>query len=211
MGVNDSPLAAADAALIAFAAAIADGDGAWIAAAIAELVQQQVEPIEVDELILQSVLTVGWPRALVAAGAWRTAIGSGPTILEQCDYGAHADWTSRGEATCAIIYGNHYQRLRENVRALHPALESWMITEGYGRTLSRTGLALKSRELCTVVQTAVLRTPRQLHSHLLGAVHAGASADEIDATLEIARPRLSAAAWAEVVGVRSRLPIGRVA
>ena len=152
------------------------------------------------------MLTVGWPRALVAAGIWRTASGRPAALGEDgLDYSGHDAWTRRGEATCRVIYGDHYDKLRANVRDLHPALEAWMVTEGYGRTLSRPGLPLSLRELCTVVQTAVLATPRQLHSHLLGAIRAGASSDDVGAALEAARPFLPDDAWQETLALWHRV------
>ena len=53
-----------------------------------------------------------------------------------------AEWTRRGEQTCRAVYGSHYEKLRQNIRALHPALDAWMITEGYGKVLSRGALDL---------------------------------------------------------------------
>jgi 4-carboxymuconolactone decarboxylase len=204
--VTAAALDPAGHALVALGAAIAVGDAPAIEAGALAARQAGVPARAIDELVLQSVLTVGWPRALVAAGACRSALGTGADDRSgDLDYGRHADWTARGEATCRIIYGDHYDKLRTNVRQLHPALEAWMITEGYGRTLSRPGLDLKSRELCTVAQTAVLRTPRQLHSHLLGALRAGASAAEITATLNATRPLLSASEWDEVVVLWNRV------
>ena len=81
-----------------------------------------------------------------------------PTIGQ--DYGQVDEWTRRGEEVCARVYGDNYSKLRDSVRALHPAIDAWMITEGYGRTLGRPGLDLMRRELCTVAQTAVLEAPR---------------------------------------------------
>ena len=90
------------------------------------------------------------------------------------------EWTRRGEETCARIYGDNYRKLRENIKELHPAMDLWMVTEGYGRTMARPGLDLLRRELCTVAQMAVLEAPRQLHSHLRGALHAGGSFEQVD-------------------------------
>ncbi len=73
-----------------------------------------------------------------------------------------------------------------------------MITEGYGRTLGRAGLDLMRRELCTVAQTAVLETPRQLHSHLRGALNAGATFGQIEGVLSIVNPLLSFDQWKKV-------------
>jgi 4-carboxymuconolactone decarboxylase len=99
---------------------------------------------------------------------------------------------------CTVIYGENYRKLRESVRTLHPAIDSWMITEGYGRTLGRPGLDLMRRELCTVAQTAVLEAPKQLHSHLRGALNAGASFGQIEGVLSIVNPLLSFDQWKKV-------------
>ncbi len=96
------------------------------------------------------------------------------------------------------MYGGNYERLRANVRALHPALDAWMVTEGYGRTLSREGLDLVTRELCTVAQTAMLNAPHQLHSHLRGTLNAGGSSRRIDAVLDVVAEYLPADRQTEV-------------
>jgi 4-carboxymuconolactone decarboxylase len=74
--------------------------------------------------------------------------------------------------------------LRQNIRALHPALDAWMITDGYGKVLSRPGLDLKTRELCIVAACAASGQQRQLHSHLHGALNAGASTAEVEDALD---------------------------
>jgi 4-carboxymuconolactone decarboxylase len=77
-----------------------------------------------------------------------------------------------------------YDRLRENVRQLHPALDEWMIVEGYGKVLSRPGLDLARRELCIVAACAATGQDRQLHSHLHGARNAGAADAVVTSTLD---------------------------
>src|SRR5690606_22884508 len=67
--------------------------------------------------------------------------------------------------------------------ALHPSLDHWMIVEGYGKVLSRPGLDLPRRELCIVAACAATAQDRQLHSHLWGALNAGASPEVIDDAL----------------------------
>lgn len=84
---------------------------------------------------------------------------------------------------CQVVYGGQYGRLRENVRALHPDMERWMVVEGYGKVLGRPGLDLATRELCIVALLAVLGAPRQLYAHLRGALNAGASREEVDLAL----------------------------
>ena len=82
------------------------------------------------------------------------------------------------------MYGPFYKRLRHNIRQLHPALDAWMIVEGYGKVLSRPALDLRRRELCIVSACALARQDRQLHSHLHGAIHAGASPAEVYGALD---------------------------
>lgn len=186
-------------ALVALAAAIAQGEETGIRERVGDAVAASVPHIWVDELLLQSVLMVGYPRTLIAAGLWRKAAGV-PAVNGESDinYDSHAEWTARGEVTCRAVYGDNYTKLRRNVAELHPALDAWMLTEGYGRTLSRPGLDLKLREFCVIVQTAVLDTPRQLHSHLRGALNAGATSDEVEAVLGIANPLVAHNHWTEV-------------
>lgn len=195
--------------LVRFAAAIAQGEESELRELAPPLREAQVPVAWVEEMLLQSVLMVGYPRALIAFGVWRKVAGiPAPATDPDTDYGNAAEWTRRGQETCSIIYGDSYDNLRENIRALHPAIDAWMITEGYGRTLSRPGLDLLRRELCTVAQMAVLEAPRQLHSHLRGALNAGAGFAQIEAVLSEVNPLISWNRWKRVKelwrGVRER-------
>jgi 4-carboxymuconolactone decarboxylase len=183
-----SPLDVPTRALVVLAAQAAGGDEtgirAAVAAALAECPKQWVE-----ELVLQTYLFAGFPRALNTAREWRRS--SGPAARAASDSVADADpeanardWKARGEATCAVVYGDAYARLRTNIAALHPALDTWMIVEGYGKVLSRPGLDLPRRELCVIAACAHTRQDRQLHSHLHGALNAGAPAESVSATLD---------------------------
>ncbi len=185
--------------LVRFAAAIAQGYEPELRERVGSLLSSQVPALWVEELLLQSVLMVGYPRALIAFTVWRKASGvEAPRADPDTDYRQAPEWTRRGEELCAVVYGDNYRKLRESVRALHPAIDAWMITEGYGRTLARAGLQLQLRELCTVAQTAVLETPRQLHSHLRGALNAGATFGQIEGVLSIVNPLLSFDQWKTV-------------
>lgn len=188
---NVTALDDATRALVRLAAAIATGNASLTERTAAECVGVAVPAVWVDELLLQSVLMVGWPRALTAAAIWRRT-GPAAAVSEEdgTAYERTAEWRARGEAVCRMVYGPTYEQLRSNVAALHPALEAWMVTEGYGRTIGRPGLDLARRELCVVAQVAVQGAERQLHSHLKGALHAGVSAGVIDAVLDAVAPIL---------------------
>ena len=185
--------------LVRLAAAVAQGYEPEVRGRIEEARQAMVPIPWVEELLLQSLLMAGYPRTLIAFSLWRKLSRvPAPAADPDAEYANVAEWSRRGEDTCHQVYGDNYRRLRENVRDLHPALDLWMITEGYGRTLSRPGLDLLRREFCTVAQTAVLEAPRQLHSHLRGALNAGATFRQIDAVLSVVNPLLSFEQWKAV-------------
>lgn len=172
-------------ALVRLAATIAAGDEPAVRIAIARAAES-VRPLWVEEVILQSYLFAGFPRALNAAREWRKVSGRpAPHSDDGERFSDAAEWASRGEATCAVVYGVFYERLRHNIRALHPALDSWMIVDGYGKVLSRPQLDLRRRELCVVAACAAAGQHRQLHSHLHGALNAGSPPIEIAAVLDV--------------------------
>ncbi|HEU4886210.1 MAG TPA: carboxymuconolactone decarboxylase family protein [Longimicrobium sp.] len=170
------------AALLRLSAALGTRHAAAIRAEM-EVAREEADARAVEEVILQAHLFVGFPDALNALGTWREVSGLPAPAASEED---PAEWPARGEQVCAAVYGANYAKLRENVRALHPDVDGWMVTGGYGRVIGRPGLDLKTRELCLVALLAVWKVPRQLHSHLRGALNTGASVDEVDAVVEIA-------------------------
>jgi 4-carboxymuconolactone decarboxylase len=181
---NVAPLEAGIRHLVRIAGAIAGSPEGQMRAVMSEALDE-VDPLAVEEIILQSYLFAGFPRALNAARAWRM-VSEHPA--PQSDAEASVKdlelWKTRGEATCAIVYGESYEKLRRNIRELHPALDEWMIVDGYGKVLGRPGVDLRTRELCVVAACAVSGQQRQLHSHLRGALNAGASSSELAAVLD---------------------------
>jgi 4-carboxymuconolactone decarboxylase len=167
--------------LVRLAARIAAGDESSMRAAFADA--RDVVPAQwVEELVLQSYLFSGFPRSLNAMREWRRLTGNtAPAVGE----GSGPDeWRRRGEATCRLVYGEMYDRLRVNIRALHPELDEWMIVEGYGKVLSRPGLDLPRRELCIVAACAASAQERQLHSHLHGALNVGVAPSVVTQVIE---------------------------
>jgi 4-carboxymuconolactone decarboxylase len=185
--------------LVRLAALVAAGDEDQVRAQIARAVSV-VRPNWVEEVLLQSYLFAGFPRTLNASREWRRLSGlAAPRDDDGERFEQHAEWARRGEDTCHVVYGAFYHRLRRNIRELHPALDAWMIVEGYGKVLSRPGLDLARRELCIVAACSAARQDRQLHSHLHGALHAGAAPRAIEQALDAVTDLLS-----EADGVRHR-------
>jgi 4-carboxymuconolactone decarboxylase len=178
------------AALVRLAAAIAGGDADRVALRSREAVAVGMPIGWGDELLLQSRLMIGYPRTLSGAQRWREVVGGRTATTEAITDGRQQ--VERGEATCRAVYGDNYPKLRDNLRRLHPLLDAWMVSEGYGGTLARPGLDLLRRELCVIAQLTILGkgAEQQLHSHLKGALNVGADGDQID--------RLFAALAAEV-------------
>lgn len=172
--------------LVQVALGLPDGSEAQLGAWMAEARLAGTPALWLEELLISSVLYIGFPRALVAMAAFRRLEPEHAAGSEAADYERWQEWRARGEATGRAVYGKRYDQLRHNVRALHPALEEWMIVDGYGKTLSRPGLDLMRRELCSVGMLVAQRAPRQLLSHLRGALNVGATPEQLDELLEIA-------------------------
>src|SRR6266571_4216123 len=187
------PLDPRTIALVQVAAALAEGKAPALRQQLVAARAAAVPDIWIDELLLQSLLVVGYPLALVAFGVWREITGPASAQGDGGGSGggdgeelAHADWESwakRGAAVCAAVYGRAYHKL----------------------LLNRPGLDLKRRELCTVAEIAVLGTAQQLHSHLRGALNTGATRAEvegvlalIDGDLDAERRRSAREQWEDV-------------
>ena len=174
--------------LVRIAAVVAAGSESEIRDALATA-ESGVPDIWVEELLLQTHLFAGFPRALNAFREWRRRVPApSESTAPQVDV---AEWERRGRETCRAVYGRMYDKLRENIDALHPALDTWMIVEGYGKVLSRPGLDLGRRELCIVAACVASGQERQLHSHLHGALNVGVPASVVRDSLDALQSAVS--------------------
>ena len=171
--------------LIIVAAALNEGTEAGLAQMMRGARGAGTSATWLEELVLEAPLFVGFPKALVAAAAHRQVEPEPGDPGDAADYASWRDWQARGEETGRRIYGARYDKLRRNLSALHPALEAWVVLDGYGRTISRPGLDLKRRELCAIAMLVAQGVPRQLRSHLRGALNNGASPEEVDDVLDL--------------------------
>jgi 4-carboxymuconolactone decarboxylase len=190
--------------LLAFAAAMAAGRTAGAQRALAAARRAGVRRVAVEETALMLVLHAGYPAALEGA---RMLNQAWPGRARRTREGSPRDWLRRGVALCARVYGPTFPKLRRNVVALHPDLAVWMIEQGYGRVLSRGGLADIARELVAVAVLAATGWERQLVSHLLGAERLGATRPEIRSAVRAGltgggneRRGAAARAWRQAFG-----------
>lgn len=179
-------LGAETACVVGLSTALGDGGGASVEEALAEASRRvaagEARREAVEEALLQAHLFVGYPATLGALKRWRELGHPAPP-----GRAAEPDERrERGERLCRAVYGKNYDKLRRNVRRLHPDMDRWMVEEGYGRVLGRPGLGLVVRELCVVALLARTGHGPQLHSHLRGALSVGASPRQVEAALRIA-------------------------
>ena len=177
--------------LVRIATATATGNEATLRTRMIAARAADVPAAWVEELLLQSFLNVGYPLALVAFGVWREVAGPPQETGEAIAHPEWERWTERGVQACAEVYGRTFHKLLVNLRALHPAIETLVVVDAYGKILGRPGLDTKRRELCTLAAIAMLDAPRQLHAHLRGALNTGSTREEVDAVLAIVEADLS--------------------
>jgi 4-carboxymuconolactone decarboxylase len=174
-------------ALVRAAITIASGDTVALKERLVAARDAGVSGRWVDELLLQSLLNVGYALGLQAFGVWRevspapAAEGGGETLAHEGWRG----WLERGARVCEAVYGRTYHKLLVNLRALHPAIEALVVVDAYGKLIGRDGLDLKRRELCTLAEIAVLDTPRQLHAHMRGCINTGSTIEEVEEVLAL--------------------------
>lgn len=181
--------------LIRLSAALGSRDDVRLEAAMRDALDAGLAA-EAEEVLVQSYLFVGFPLALNAVALWRRKSGrEAPPPREETGSG----WVARGERVLAAVYGPQHARLRANVQALHPDLERWMVAEGYGKVLGREGLDLAIRELTIVALLAVWDVPRQLYSHLRGALQVGATEADVEDTLRLAMEYVATATRRDAV------------
>lgn len=133
------------------------------------------------EALLQCYLFGGFPAALDALAPWYEQ-ASARSLIERAPEAQPFDvptFEQRGEALCRTIYGSVYDRMMQRLDHVSPDLRSWMIVEGYGKTLSREGLSVVDRELCNVAILAALGRRAQCYSHVRGALRVGATAADL--------------------------------
>src|SRR5256885_15017472 len=91
-------------ALIRVATAIAKGDEAVLRERMTAARAAHVPTEWVDELLLQSLLNVGYPLTLMAFGVWREVAGPVAKGGEDLTHDPWAGWEGRGAQLCAGVF-----------------------------------------------------------------------------------------------------------
>lgn len=137
------------------------------------------------EAWLQVHLFAGIPRQVEAGQVLLLEGGLGDPDPGETEGAGTLDHVVRGIALFERIYEADAESVRGMLARGHPDFERWVLEHAYGRVLSRPGLAPDRRELLAVVALAALGQDRQLASHARGALRCGATAEELDAALDL--------------------------
>jgi 4-carboxymuconolactone decarboxylase len=138
---------------------------------------------EIYECFLQLYLFAGFPAALEAMRTLSNVWPSDETV--QNEPLSYPDFIDRGKNLFDLIYAGNAGRVKAAMANLSPELSRWTLIDGYSRTLSRPGLDASTRELAVVAVLTQLGWQRQLLSHMLGAINAGATRGDLREALEI--------------------------
>jgi 4-carboxymuconolactone decarboxylase len=175
--------------LVLAAAAATQGRPSMVRAVL-QLVLERGAPVDqVREAILQSYLFVGYPRVINALAALREISGvdgGAPPVDFRLATDNASSWEADGQTLIRRIYGSRYEKLLDTMVVLSADLPRWMVLEGYGKVLSRPHLDAHTRELVAVGSLVPLRVPEQLRAHSRGALHVGASPEEVRQAIRVA-------------------------
>jgi len=177
-----------DATLRALAAALAlaaSGRMAELKHLYARALESGVPFATLREGALMAHLFGGFPRAIEGLTALVEVAPHEPTDRPPPDSSSQ-ERSSRGADLFRRIYQTNAHMVRARLRALSPVLEQAIIEDAYGRVLSRKELDARTREIMAVCTLTVLELPRQLESHVRGALSCGATREEIAESIRIA-------------------------
>lgn len=176
---------------VAAAVAAATGRVHLLADILNDAQDRRLDRVALEESLLQVYLFAGYPRAIEAL----TKLSELWPRMKSAPHVPASEWNESGEELCRRVYGRNFAKLHQNISEAHPDLAAWMVSEGYGKVLSRPGLDSISRELCTVGALIAMDTPRQLQAHILGARNVGASAQQIEHAVDIGRLGCGPRVW----------------
>ncbi|GAN07385.1 conserved hypothetical protein [Mucor ambiguus] len=143
--------------------------------------------LKLREAILKSYIIIGFPKTINTlqqlANATPTDIKA---LLPDKPLRKEESWSDvqnerqRGRSLFGTIYERHTDKVIKNMYSTHPDLAQTALNQLYGPTLSETSV-LNAREtsLVTVAGLMITNVPLQLVGHSHGAIHNGATQQDI--------------------------------
>lgn len=142
---------------------------------------KKIKRSKIYETLLQTYLFAGFPNALISLYILQEIIPKKNTYKKTIN---NSQILSKGEKTCREIYGSKFEKLISNINSFSPELSEWLITEGYGKVISRKGLSLQERELSIISILCCQKYESQLYSHINGAIRNKVTTRKIKRVIE---------------------------
>ena len=132
---------------------------------------ETIEKDKIYETILQSYLFCGFPAVIESLRIFNELSNGFMKVPEEYDVN---EFSYRGANNCKAIYRKNFDKLISNMENLSPDLKQWMIIEGYGKVMGRTGLNLLEREFVNISILCTRFYENQLYAHIKGCLNNGA-------------------------------------
>ena len=172
-------------ALLAANSAIYPADWDRFAASITAAREHGVPRAHAEEMLLQSILYFGFPRAITAFDCAQQAW---PAPTPPTGAGLPPDQqAAAGRAMFDTIYAANSRSVRDMLLSMHGELHDFVLRAAYGRILTRPQLEPRSRELLAVNSLEALQQVPQLIAHARGALAYGATSLEVREAVFTAR------------------------
>ncbi len=139
------------------------------------------DPEKTYETILQSYLFCGFPAVIESLRIFNELSKGFKKVSEEYDT---VKFLNRGEKNCRAIYRTNFDKLLLNMEILSPDLKQWMIIEGYGKVMGRSGLNLLEREFVNVSILCTRYYENQLYAHIKGCINNGAADSEVEEVIK---------------------------
>ncbi|KAI8348309.1 AhpD-like protein [Blakeslea trispora] len=143
--------------------------------------------LRLREAILKSFVIIGFPKAInTLQELARVTPEEVKELLPKDPIRKDSSWTDiqnereRGRALFSKIYDRHTDKVIDNMHNGYPDLAQTALHQLYGHVLSETAiLSAKETSLVLIAALMVQNVPLQLVGHVHGAIHNGATHDDI--------------------------------
>jgi len=138
---------------------------------------------EIHEVMLQACIFCGFPRTINSFAVLRRYLREQEKTLNgykhKVDDRSPAEMESMGQDLFRTIYKYNHNAVIESLKEGHPELPKWIMSDLYGKVLTRPMLDSKTRELAAVAGLTVSEVFPQLLSHIKGGLNLGADPGEV--------------------------------
>jgi 4-carboxymuconolactone decarboxylase len=149
--------------------------------------QRQAPPTFFSELFIHLSLLLGFPTML--DGLEKLSALRAPSQRALSRRNTHRQRHRKGMKMLRRIYGEQAEKLLASLAELHVELPQMIIRNVYGEVFGRPGLTLAEREIINVTVLTIQALPRQLYSHIRGALRVGVPPTALRALFVLLRSR----------------------